>query len=367
MSEIRFSEPSIGEREAAAVVGVLRSGQITRGQECSLFESELAQFLGASGALAVSSGTAALHLALLAVGVQPGDEVIVPATTFVATANAVLYCRAEPVIVDVTFDTWTICASAVKAAITDKTRAIVAVHLYGVPADMDALQAIVDDHYVRTGRRIAIVEDAAEALGAECGGRPVGAIGDAGAFSFYGSKTITTGEGGAVSWLDDRVGYRAAHLHGQSQEHGRRYRHDCEGFNYRMTEIQAAIGRTQLNRIEGFLEHRRTVFEWYRQFLPEVAVMQAVANGDRHGHWACAVRFTGPYAVRIAERLQGACIETRPVFPPLPEMPHLPSAGSIHNARLLHAAGLVLPTHCQLTAGDVERVCDELKKAMSCL
>ena len=368
---IHCGEPQIGEAEIAAVSDVLRSGRLTRGDECEQFEKELAEHLNVRGVLAVSSGTAALHLALLAVGVQPGDEVIVPATTFVATANAVLYCRAKPVVVDVDRKTWTIDVARVGQAITKKTKAILPVHLYGVPADVASLLMLADTLYVRTGRRIAIVEDAAEAFGAQHMGRDVGAIGDAAALSFYGSKTITTGEGGAVVYHDHSTGGRAWHLHGQAQDAAARYWHHALGFNYRMTEMQAALGRVQLTRLDEFLAKRREIFAWYDEMLPETFERQALGASDRHGCWAYAVvkEYRGEMnAEVVAARMLAAGVETRPVFYPLTRFPHIQaSGGETFVAARLHRHGLVLPTHCGLTREDVETVCLELRKAASSL
>lgn len=369
---ISCGEPQIGEAEIAAVTAVLRSGRLTRGNECERFEQALREQLNVRGALAVSSGTAALHLALLAVGVQPGDEVIIPATTFVATANAVLYCKAKPVIVDVDRKTWTIDTSAVRGAMNKKTKAIVPVHLYGVPADVGSLMLMCEDHYCRTGREVAVVEDAAEALGAQHMGHDVGAIGDAAALSFYGSKTITTGEGGAVVFHERHVGMRAWYLHGQAQEVTKRYWHGCLGFNYRMAEMQAALGRVQLERLEVFLDKRREVFGWYDELLPEEFERQQIASSDRHGCWAYAVtkEYHGAMdAEAVAQRMLEAGVETRPVFYPLSRMPHLRCAalGDPYVAHRLNKYGLVLPTHCGLTREDVQKVCQELRKAASSL
>ena len=370
--KIACGEPQIGEAEIAAVTEVLRSGRLTRGDECERFEEALREQLNARGVLAVSSGTAALHLALLAVGVQPGDEVIIPATTFVATANAVLYCKAKPVIVDVDRKTWTIDIAAVSRVMNRKTKAIVPVHLYGVPADVGSLMLLCDDHYCRTGREVAIVEDAAEALGAQHMGRDVGAIGEAAALSFYGSKTITTGEGGAVVFHSGRVGGRGWYLHGQAQSVTKRYWHDCLGYNYRMTEMQAALGRVQLERLEVFLDKRRQVFGWYDELLPETFERQKMRDSDRHGYWAYAVikEYRGEMdAAAVAQRMLAAGVETRPVFYPLSRMQHLQGAaiGEPYVAHRLHKHGLVLPTHCGLSREDVEKVCHELRKAASSL
>lgn len=360
---ILCGEPQIGALERQAVDDVLRSGRLTRGTACMAFESGLYGRLGRH-ALAVSSGTASLHLALLGVGVGRGDEVILPATTFVATANAVLYCGAKPVVADVDSQTWTIKIDDVRRMITSRTKAILPVHLYGVPADMGAILQIVNEHYRRTGKYIAVVEDAAEALGAKSYGKPAGSVGDAAAFSFYGSKTITAGEGGAVTWCDPVVGDRVRHLHGQALVPGERYVHDCVGFNYRMTEMQAAIGRVQLSRLDEFLAKREQVFRWYEEFLPENFRRQKMHSMDDHGYWAMAVQKYGMDAAAVGETLLSQGIETRPVFPPVSSFPHVPGDPP-PAARFLHENGLVLPTHCGLTQDDVEVVCRALASAAS--
>lgn len=363
---IRFGAALIGKRERRAVNAVLLSGELTRGDECYWFEHELTLYLG-KPTLAVSSGTAALHLALLGVGVQPGDEVILPATTFVATVNAVLYCGATPVVVDVDPKSWTISIDEIRRAISPRTKAILPVHLYGVPADMGAIQQVVDQEYRSTGRRIAIVEDAAEAFGAMSYGKAAGTVGDVGAFSFYGSKTITTGEGGAVTWSDPLIGLRVRHVHGQSLEPGRRYWHDSVGFNYRMTEVQAAIGAAQLTRLGEFLDKRKQVFDWYDARLPEKFRRQRLGIGDTHGYWAFAV---WSYALKhdeVAARMLDDGVETRPIFPPVTLFRHVCDfAKTPATAMHLHDHGIVLPTHCGLTEEDVDKVCHALEKAVSC-
>lgn len=360
---ILCGEPQIGREERLAVRQVLKSGRLTRGQECRDFEAGLRRHLGRP-ALAVSSGTAALHLALLGVGVGRGDEVILPATTFVATVNAVLYCGAKPVVVDVDGQTWTIRIDDVRRMITKRTKAILPVHLYGVPADMGAILQIVNEHYRRTGQYIAVVEDAAEALGAVSYGKPAGSVGDTAAFSFYGSKTITTGEGGAVSWRDPVVGDRVFHLHGQALEANRRYWHDTVGFNYRMTEVQAALGRVQLGRLDEFLAKRSEVFGWYEESLPENFRRQKMHSLDDHGYWAFAVQRYGMNAEAVGRQMLAQGIETRPIFPPVSSFPHVPGDPP-PAARFLHENGLVLPTHCGLTRDDVEVVCRALVSAAS--
>ena len=354
---IAYGKATIGERERALLREVLDSGQFTRGQMCERFDAAFSGWLGRP-AYAVSSGTAALHLALLGCGVGKGDEVIVPATTFIATYNAVKYVGAKPVVVDVDERTWMPRAGTVERRITDRTKAIMAVHLYGAPSH--TYGSIVDEHFCRTGRRIYVIEDCAEALGASISGIRCGLWGDVAAFSFYGSKTITTGgEGGAVAWSDPVIGRRMVHLAGQAQT-GQRYVHDTVGFNYRMTEMQAAVGLGQLERIDEFLTARKMVFDWYDASLPDKYLRQAVSKDDTHGYWAYAVVRRPMHARVVERRMAEAGIETRPIFPAVKR-----DYESIRVAHDLHHHGLALPTHVGLTKADVERVCKELVNADS--
>ena len=363
---IYCGQPDIGDAEKAAVMTVLNSGLLTRGDIVRCFERSFGSINGLH-MHAVSSGTAALHLALLAAGVRRGDEVIVPATTFISTVNAVLYCGATPVVVDVDPKSWTINIDLMSRAVTSRTKAIIPVHLYGVPAP--SLDGWKRDHYRVTGRRIVVIEDCAESVGCLRSGWPPAA--DMNCYSFYGSKTITTGEGGAVGTQESFFAERVEHLAGQAMTPDR-YVHDTLGYNYRMTEMQAAIGVAQLDRLPEFLAKRRQVFEWYNARLPDDFTRQSVAKDDTHGYWAFAVvkPFGKPLDARRVERMMREDgIETRPIFPAVSHMPHV-QAKAVCNptpvANRLYEYGLVLPTHTGLTEDDVEKVCESLRKAVSC-
>lgn len=362
---IYCGKPDIGDAEKAAVQKVLDSGFLTRGMVVEEFEAAFGRLNGLH-MHAVSSGTAALHLALMAAGVGRGDEVIVPATTFVATVNAVLYCGARPVVVDVDRRSWTISIDAVNRAVTGKTKAIIPVHLYGVPApSFDQWKA---DYYRIHGRRIVIIEDCAESIG--CLRSGTAPAGDINCYSFYGSKTITTGEGGAVGTKDDLFADRVQHLAGQAMTQDR-YVHDCLGYNYRMTEIQAAVGLAQVQRLPEFLAKRRQVFEWYNARLPDAFRRQEVAKDDTHGCWALAVwkEYGGAMdARRVGRLMRDDGIETRPIFPPVSLFPYVRKVGDCTPSNVayrLYQHGLVLPTHTGLTEHDVEQVCQSLVKAAS--
>ena len=364
---ITCGQPQIGDAERALVAAALDSGQVTEGKWVRTFAQRLSGVLGGRPVVPVSSGTAALHVALLAVGVQPGDEVIVPATTYVATANAALLCGAKVRVAGIDPRSWTLDPATLPHLLTKKTKAVVPVHLYGVPADIEGIEDRLEVHYRRTGRRVEIVEDCAEAFGAATPAGKVGTLGDAAAFSFYGSKTITTGgEGGAVAWADWRVGGRAEHVSHQSMTEVR-YVHDCLGFNYRMTEMQAAFGVAQLGRLNEFVDKRRQVFEWYDERLRPLDFVghQHLPAGCIHGYWAYAIR-TRSLACRVAEAMLSMGVETRPVFPPLWTFPHVgdPDPPFTAGSEDIHRYGLVLPTHCGLSESDVDTVCEVLKKCV---
>nr|WP_205708919.1 DegT/DnrJ/EryC1/StrS family aminotransferase [Kineococcus siccus] len=250
MQHIPLARPQIGAEEQAAVAAVLASGRLVQGSEVAAFEEEFcAQVVRGRRGVAVNSGTSALHVGLLALGVGPGDEVVVPSFTFAATANAVRLCGAVPVFADVDPATFCLDPAAVEAALTPRTRAVVPVHLFGHPADMTRIGALAAGHGLR------VLEDAAQAHGAAWRGVQVGALGDAGAFSFYPTKNMTSGEGGMLTTAAADVERTARLLRNQGMEE--RYRNEIVGLNYRMTDLHAAIGRVQLRRLAGWTESRR--------------------------------------------------------------------------------------------------------------
>ncbi|MPW38629.1 aminotransferase class I/II-fold pyridoxal phosphate-dependent enzyme [Thermococcus sp. 101 C5] len=245
---IPIAKPLIGEEEINAVVEVLKSGMLAHGKEVEAFEKEFAQYLGAKHAVAVTNGTAALDVALKALKIGPGDEVITTPFTFIASANAILFQGAKPVFADIDPKTFNLDPNDVLEKINDKTKAIVVVHLYGQPADMKAFKEIAEDY------KLHLIEDCAQAHGAEFEGQKVGTFGDIAAFSFYPTKNMTTGEGGMVVTNDDELAKRADLIrnHGQAEK----YLHVELGYNLRMTNIAAAIGRVQLKKLDGWNEKR---------------------------------------------------------------------------------------------------------------
>lgn len=259
LDPIPVARPSLGREEIAAVTAVLESGMLAAGSRVAEFEREFAGYCGAAHAVAVNNGTAALHAALMAAGIGPGDEVIVPDFTFYATASSVLMCGATPVFADVDERTFNIAPQEIEKRITLRTKAVIAVHLFGLPFDVPAVQEICRRH------NLLLIEDAAQAHGALLGGKMAGSFGDLACFSFYATKNMITGEGGMVTTKDaalyDRL--RLVINHGQSEK----YLHTCLGYNYRMTDIAAAIGLVQLQRLPGFNEKRRKNAEYYNTHL----------------------------------------------------------------------------------------------------
>jgi len=279
LPHVPIARPLIGEQEQAAVAAVLASGRLVQGTEVAAFEEEFcAQVVAGRRGVAVNSGTSALHVGLLALGVGPGDEVVVPSFTFAATANAVRLCGAVPVFADVDPVTFCLDPAAVEAALTPRTRAVVPVHLFGHPADMTRIGALAAEHGLR------VLEDAAQAHGATWRGEPVGALGDAGAFSFYPTKNMTSGEGGMLTTAAPDVERTARLLRNQGMEE--RYRNEIVGLNYRMTDVHAAIGRVQLRRLAEWTATRRRHAAALTTALTELAtpgiVLPRTADGAGH-------------------------------------------------------------------------------------
>jgi perosamine synthetase len=251
-SIIPVCEPTLGGNEAKYVQQAIESNWISSaGQFIRDFEAKFAEFCGVRYGIACANGTVAMHLAMATLGLEPGDEVIIPTFTMIATANAVTYCGAKPVLVDMEPAYWQMDIDQVEAKITPRTRAIVPVHIYGHPTDMDPLRALAQKH------GLLVIEDAAEAHGAEYKGRRAGGLGDAAGFSFYGNKIITTGEGGMVTTDNRDIARLAWNLRDHAFSHERHFWHKFVGFNYRMTNMQAAVGLAQLEQLEGFVAARR--------------------------------------------------------------------------------------------------------------
>lgn len=343
----------------------MESGWISSaGKYVELFENAFAEFCNAKHAIACCNGTVALHLALLALGVEPNDEVIVPTLTFVATANAVVHCGAKPVFVDSESDTWNLDPTLIEAKITDRTKGIIAVHLYGHPAKMRELREIA------RRRNLFLLEDAAEAHGARCDGRMIGSIGEVAAFSFYANKIITTGEGGMVVTNDDELARKARLLRGQGVDPNRRYWHSIVGYNYRMMNLPAAIGLAQLEKIEQQIAARALVAKLYQEQLQDLngLTWQPAQSWANPVHWMFNAVLDPDYWQNrdsIIEILGKQGIETRPIFYPVHSLPPYQNSADGETflvADKLARNGISLPTWAGLTEAAVTRVCLTLKQ-----
>jgi len=356
---IPVSQPSISEKDIAYVNDAVRSGWVSSiGRYVEEFERRYAEFCGTRYALTTSNGTVALHLALVCAGVQRSDEVIVPDLTFIATANAVGYTGARPVLVDIDENTLCISPEAVRKAVTKRTRAIIPVHLYGHPADMDPILDIAQEH------GLAVIEDAAEAHGAEYRGVKVGGLGDCGIFSFYGNKVITSGEGGMITMNDENLYERAKNLRDHAMSPERRYWHTEMGYNYRMTNLQAALGVAQLERIDAFLEKRREIMGWYRAELsghPRLR-LKADSSWAKNVYWMVCVEVPGMTDTgrrQLMERLRQRGVDSRPYFYPISDMPMYEKADTPVTHKI-SPWGLNLPSFFDISHDQVTYVCRQL-------
>lgn len=352
---VRVAKPDLTHHEFRSVLDAFISTWISnRGAYVEKFEDEFGSFAGTRHAVSVSNGTVALHLALVALDIGPGDEVIVPDLTFAATINAVLHCGATPVIVDVDPRTWCMGLDAVRAARTSRTRAIIPVHLYGRPAEIGPIAQYARSH------DIAVVEDCAEAIGARYRGRVVGQFGDVSCFSFYANKIVTTGEGGMCVSHSDGLGRSLRVLRDHGMTPGRFYWHERVGFNYRMTNMQAAIGQAQLWRIGDTLERNQRIAGMYRDALydiPGVRFPPDLPDECEPVVWLTSVQVPAERREAILQAALDARIELRPFFHPLSSQPpYARFARSCPAAIELSETGLNLPTSRAVDAQVVERV-----------
>jgi perosamine synthetase len=346
---IRLARPDVGDAELAALAEVVSTGQLTMGPKVAEFEDAVARAVGTAHVAAVSSGTAALHLALLALEIGPGDEVIVPAYTFPATANVVELCGARAVLVDVDPDTFNLDVGAVAAAVGASTRAVMAVHLFGRPVDWEALQTAVPQD-------VALVEDAAGALGASYRGTPCGALGVAACLSFHPRKIVTTGEGGAVTTDDAALDAAVRRL----RHHGWETLGDmpAPGFNYRLPDLLCALGIPQLQRLEQLLEARERVAGWYTERLEHHVLAPAAAEGDRHGWQAYVVQLD--HRDEALRTLRDAGIEAQIGTWALHRLGPYRAQGEFPGADRAFERALALPLATTTTEQEVERVAEIL-------
>jgi dTDP-4-amino-4,6-dideoxygalactose transaminase len=371
-ARIYLSPPDVGDLERKLLLEAFDSNWVAPvGPDLGVFESQVADLVGVRHAVALSSGTAALHLALLAAGVQRGDTVLVPSFTFAATANAVMYLGARPVFIDSTAENWNIDPALVadelhrRARMGRVPRAVITVDVYGQCADYDPLLAACDSYGV------TLVEDAAEALGASYRGRPAGSFGLAGVLSFNGNKILTTGGGGMLVTDDERVATQARYLATQARDPVPHYEHRAVGYNYRLSNLLAAVGRGQVQRLDDLIAARRDTARYYRAALgdlPGLEFMPIAGYGTPNWWLTCLLvdpdRF-GAGRDQIVARLATYDIEARPTWKPMhlqPVFQGYPMRGGAVSADLF-SRGLCLPSGSSLTAHDRQRVVDAIRAA----
>ncbi|MBA7699627.1 GDP-perosamine synthase [subsurface metagenome] len=356
------AEPEVGDRELEYVTECITSNWISSvGKFVTQFEEEFARFCGTKYAVATSNGTVALHLALVVLGIGAGDEVIVPTLTFIATANAVTYTGARPVFVDSERYTWNIDPEKIEAAITPRTKAIIPVHLYGHPADMGPILKLAKKYH------LYVIEDAAEAHGALCHGQTVGSIGDMGCFSFFGNKIITTGEGGMITTNNKEFAQKAKMLRDHGVSPDKKYWHPIIGFNYRLTNVQAAIGVAQLEKIDRLLERKREIAGLYRSLLKDVAgiTQPPEASWAKNVFWMYSILVEKEYGMSrddLIARLGDNGVDSRPVFYPIHTMPPYKQNLVLPVAEELASKGISLPSGIGLRDEEIERVASLIKK-----
>jgi perosamine synthetase len=350
---IRLARPDVGEPELAAVAEVLASGQLTMGEKVGELERALAAAVGTMHAAVVSSGTAALHLGVLALGVGPGDEVVVPAYTFPATANVVELAGARAVLVDIDPETFNLDPAKVAEAVTPRTKAVIAVHLFGRPVEWEALQTAVP-------QEVAILEDAAGALGAFYRGTPCGSLGALACFSFHPRKIVTTGEGGAVTTDDAALDAAVRRL----RHHGWDAPGDmpAPGFNYRLPDVLCALGIPQVESLESLLAARERVARGYTERLEHFVEIPRAADDDRHGWQAYVVRLDRRDEALVA--LRSAGIEAQIGTWALHRLGAYAAQGPFPAADRVFERALALPFHTRLTDSDLDRVADVLSRVV---
>ncbi len=361
MKKIPVAQPNFIGNEREYVLDCMDTTWVSSaGKYVQGFEKEFAAFCDTTYALSCCNGTVALHLPLLAMGIGAEDEVIIPALTYIATCNAVKYVNATPVFVDIDPDTWNIDPAKIEEKITERTKAIIVVHLYGNPADMDAVIKIARKHH------LYVIEDAAEAHGALYKGKKVGSIGDVGTFSFFGNKVITTGEGGMVVTNNAMLAEKMRLYKGQGVDPQKRYWHTVVGYNYRMTNIEAAIGLAQLEKIDTHISLRKIVMESYARYLAPIkdyVAFQHVDLEDSAIYWMVSVIFRDNVKIErdeIIQKLEAKGIETRPLFYVINDMPPYWSDEVFEHAKKVSERGINLPTYGAITEEEIRYVCDTL-------
>ena len=359
--------PLLGEKELEYVVDCIKTNWISsKGKYVEEFENKFAKYCGCKYGITTTSGTTALHLALASINTKKGDEVIIPASTMIATAFAVIYCGATPVLVDAEPETWNMDVEKIEEKITDGTKAIMPVHIYGHPCDMDPIMKLAKEH------DLYVVEDAAEAHGAEYKGRKTGGIGHVGCFSFYANKIITTGEGGMIVTNNEEIAERAKSLRNLCFPKEKRvYLHSEVGYNYRMTNIQAAIGLAQFERIDELAEMRRRNAHLYNKYLKDIEGITLPVEKEwaKNVYWMYSILVEDEFGMsrdRLMKELEKKGIETRTFFIPMHEQPVFQNRGLFNGERYpvaeeLSRKGVYLPSSSGLKEEEIRYISDVIK------
>jgi len=365
--KIPVAKPEIGERELEYVTDAVKSGWVSsQSKYVTDLEEKFSKYCGAKYGVAVSSGTTALHLALASLNIGNGDEVIIPAFTMIATANSIVYTGAKPILVDSELNTWNINVEKIEEKITDKTKAIMVVHTYGHPVDMDPLLEIAKEH------GLCLIEDAAESHGAEYKGRKAGSLSGIACFSFYANKIITTGEGGMLVTNNEEYAEKARWLRGLAfGRHGKHFYHEALGFNYRMSGLQAALGVAQLEKIEKFISIHRRNAKLYNSLLSELGdkvTLHPEAPWAKNVYWMYSILVQEEFGMSrddLMKKLELDGIETRTFFYPVHVQPFYAQQYTEERfpiADELSRKGMNLPSGNSLTADEVAYICECINK-----
>jgi len=363
MNFIPISQPSITQKEIDYVTDAVKSGWVSSlGEYVEKFEKMFSEYCDTKYSLTTSNGTVALHLTLAALGIKQEDEVIVPNFTFIATANSVKYLGGKVITADIDEETYCISPKAIEKAITSKTKAIIPVHLYGHPANMAEINKIAKEN------NVFVIEDAAEAHGADINGKKVGGLGDAGIFSLYGNKIITSGEGGIITTNNHALYEKMKYLRDQSMSLEKRYWHTEIGFNYRMTNLQAALAVAQLERIDEMLDKRIEIFSWYHKYLNNINGIKLNPKSENYKnvYWMICVELLNLSEIErdnIMVTLNDKHIDSRPYFYPISEMPMYTTVNA-PVTKLISERGINLPCYFDITKEQVVYICKELKKLL---
>jgi perosamine synthetase len=364
--KIAITRPSISDLEVEYVNDAIRNGW---GSKCydyiNRFEKEFAGYQKSNYALATSSCTGAIHIALMALGVKAGDEVIIPEITWIASVEPVLYIGAKPVFADVLPDTWCIDPQKIEALITPKTKAILVVHVYGNLVEMDAVMSVAKKH------NLVVLEDAAEGLGSEYKGLKAGSIGDAGVFSFHGTKTISTGEGGIMVTNRQEVYERAKILndHGRNPRIGKTFWMEEYGYKYKMSNLQAAMGCAQIERADELITRKREIFSWYQEFLKDIPCkLNPELPGTKNSYWMPTAIFDQSLKFdrdALFAYMKQYNIDSRPFFYPLSSLPMFEAKPENSVSYAIYERGINMPSHHNLTKSDIHYVCTVIRNFLS--